>query len=119
MTRFETVGGSPHVDLQAVDSTRLQEFGIAVAIAVACAQHAALQLDGATVGEDITQARAKVGVDCTRARIKDQAQMSHDIEAMLEWDSRVAQHVWPPLHLAHINAAGRVHVGNDATAYGG
>ena len=47
----ETVGGGPHIDpLEAVDLARLQQLGLALGVAVARPDHAALQLDGTPVG---------------------------------------------------------------------
>src|ERR1700730_1297324 len=54
---LEAIGGGPHVDLEAVDASGLQQFGRTLQISVAGPQHSVLQLNGTPVGEYIRQPR--------------------------------------------------------------
>ena len=62
MAGGETIGGGPHIDLEAIDLARLQQLGLALGIAVARPDHAALQLDGAPVGKHVAEPAIEIGV---------------------------------------------------------
>src|SRR5262245_48565963 len=57
MAAFEAVGRCPHVDLQSIDSIRLERLGLGISITRA--QSARLQLNGSAVGKYIAQSRAE------------------------------------------------------------
>src|SRR5690348_9024921 len=63
MSRLESIGGRPHVYLQAINATRLKRQRALLNASKSSTQHSILQLNGATVWEHIAQTPRKVRID--------------------------------------------------------
>src|SRR6267142_1270701 len=78
-----------------------------------------LQLDGASVWEDVGNPRCKVGVHRTRAGVEDHAQRSDDVEVSLQRWSGVNQDIGTLLYFADIDATRWIEIGDNASTDGG
>src|SRR6202008_748596 len=100
VTRHEPIAGSPEIDLEAVDLSRLHEARVA-ASPIAAPPDAVLEMQGAPVREDVAETCHEVRVAPCRARVEDDPERPDDIDITRKRRSRIDEHVAPGLGRAH------------------
>jgi hypothetical protein len=108
MPNLEAVGGASDFDLQAIDAARLEQLRFAIEITITRTQDTALQLNCASVGENITEAGHEIGIGNARACIESQAQRTHHVQVLSQRLGGVDDHIRTALGRAHVDAAGRI-----------
>src|SRR5712692_2771151 len=74
----------PHVHVELIDSSWLEQRRSLLRISIAGTQDSVLKVDRAAVRKYVRQPDHEVGVDGGRAGMKDKAQRANDVEVMVE-----------------------------------
>src|ERR1700687_1924564 len=64
MTRPEAVCWGPHVNFEAINAARLEQFRLAIDVPVTGAQNATLQLNCAAIWKNIANSCHEISIDC-------------------------------------------------------